>query len=108
MPIYTYRHQTDANAASRAEGFPAHGDFEIMQKMSDAPLTVCPECGQTVRRVISLPSRAITNGSTSKLSDAAINRSGMTKYVNIGNGKYEKAAGPAEAPSVIDRNRLPD
>lgn len=104
MPIYTYRHQTPPGG----DALPVHGDFEIMQKMSDAALTVCPECGLPVRRVVSLPARAITNGSTSKLSDSAINRSGMTKYVNIGNGKYEKAAGPSEAPSVIDRNRLPD
>ena len=104
MPIYTYRHQ----AAPDSGEMPAHGDFEIMQKMSAAPLAACPECGLPVRRVVSLPSRAVTNGSTSKMSDAAINRSGMTKYVNIGNGKYEKAAGPSEAPSVIDRNRLPD
>jgi putative FmdB family regulatory protein len=27
--------------------------FEVFQKMSDAPLTACPECGRKVRRVLS-------------------------------------------------------
>lgn len=28
-------------------------DFEVFQRMSDEPVSVCPECGEPVRRVIS-------------------------------------------------------
>jgi len=28
-------------------------DFEVFQKMSDAPVTVCPKCGKGVHRVLS-------------------------------------------------------
>jgi hypothetical protein len=42
-----------------------------------------------------------------EITDAKINRSGMTKYKNIGDGKYEKVAGPADAPKIVDRSKLP-
>ncbi len=38
--------------------------FERRQKMSDAPLSVCPDCGGSVRRLISGGAGAITKGST--------------------------------------------
>jgi putative FmdB family regulatory protein len=28
-------------------------DFEVVQKMSDAPVDVCPKCGKKVRKVLS-------------------------------------------------------
>ena len=28
-------------------------DFEVFQRMSDEPVSACPECGKPVRRVIS-------------------------------------------------------
>jgi len=40
MPTYSYK---------REDG----SVFDIMQRMSDAALTICPETGQTVRRIIS-------------------------------------------------------
>ena len=44
MPLYEYECEAE------------HGRrFEIIQKFSDAPLTVCPTCGGTVRRLISSP-----------------------------------------------------
>jgi putative FmdB family regulatory protein len=44
MPLYEY--ECEAENGRR---------FEIIQKFSDAPLTVCPSCGGTVRRLISSP-----------------------------------------------------
>jgi putative FmdB family regulatory protein len=38
MPIYEYRCENGHL-------------FEVMQKMTDEPVTVCPECGATVQRV---------------------------------------------------------
>ena len=39
--------------------------FERRQKMSDAPLDSCPECGGSVKRLISGGAGAITKGSSS-------------------------------------------
>ncbi len=44
MPLYEY--ECEAENGRR---------FEIIQKFSDEPLTVCPSCGGPVRRLISSP-----------------------------------------------------
>ena len=44
MPLYEY--ECEAENGRR---------FEIIQKFSDEPLTVCPSCGGAVRRLISSP-----------------------------------------------------
>ncbi|HVL15151.1 MAG TPA: zinc ribbon domain-containing protein [Gemmata sp.] len=98
MPIYTYRSLEPCDIC--------HGRQERMQKMSEDRLAACPDCGKAIERTVSLPQRAIIGGGGSRLSDAAINRSGMTKYVNRGDGTYEKAAGPADSPATIDRGSV--
>ena len=105
MPIYTYRHQAPAEIN---DALPVHGDFETHAENERRAAFGLPGMwpARSARYQFARPRHH--QWQHSKLSDAAINRSGMTKYVNIGNGKYEKAAGPSEAPSVIDRNRLPD
>lgn len=99
MPIYTYR-CTEENdpcpfCPARQERF---------QAMSDPPLTECPDCERGLARVVSLPMRAVVG--QGRLTDARLNNSGMTKYVNTGDGKYEKVAGPDAAPATIDRNAI--
>jgi putative FmdB family regulatory protein len=42
MPLYEYQ-------------CPVCGRFEIIQKFSDARLTVCPTCGRKVERLLSAP-----------------------------------------------------
>jgi len=37
--------------------------FELFQKMSDAPLSICPECGGGVRRLIGTGAAVIFKGS---------------------------------------------
>lgn len=44
--------------------------FERRQKMSDAPLSACPECGGSVKRLISSGAGAITKGSAHAIQDA--------------------------------------
>lgn len=41
MPTYEYACDACGN------------DFEVVQKMSDSPIDVCPKCGKRVRRVLS-------------------------------------------------------
>ncbi len=50
MPTYEYLCQT------------CHHRFEIWQKMTDEPLTVCDECGGHIRRVI-FPAGIVFKGS---------------------------------------------
>ena len=94
MPIYVYEVVLD-------DGDPGQV-FEVMQKMSDAPLTEHPTTGQPVRRVLQPPHIAgqwSESGAKHALSDKNIQEKGLTKYVRAGDGIYEKRAGPG--PDVI-------
>ena len=70
--------------------------FEMLQSMSAAPLTVHPDTGVPVRRIFGTPNapRAWTDSQAKdKTSDASLKRGGFTKYVKTANGKYEKTFG---------------
>jgi hypothetical protein len=88
MPLYVYEVVLpDGTGGER---------FERFQKMADAPLTVHPETGEPVRRVISEPNapRAWTDAQgKAATSDANLAAKGFTKYVKTGDGSYEKTAG---------------
>lgn len=90
MPIYVYEVVLD-------DGEPGQV-FEVVQKMSDEPLTQHPTTGQPVRRVIQPPHLA-GQWSDQQLSDSNIEAKGLTKYVKAGDGYYEKRAG--QGPDVI-------
>lgn len=70
--------------------------FEVEQRMADPPLAEHPITGQPVRRV---PQRPMIGGSHSEatekrlLSNDQIAKTGLTKYVRDGAGKYHKAVG---------------
>ena len=97
MPTYVY-------AVVKPDG--SLGDhFEVVQKMSDTPLSTHPETGEPVQRV---PQAPMVGGAHSdaadkrKLSDANLDRMGFTKYQKVGDGKYEKTAG--DGPKTISRD----
>lgn len=98
MPTYTYRSEEPCDQCG--------GVQEIMQRMSDAPLSACEECGKCLKRVVSLPMPAMVN--KSGLSDSRIEKAGFTKYVRTGDGKYEKTVGSDIAPAKLDRDSMPD
>ncbi len=50
MPIYEYEATTSGRNCTKCS-FP----FEVIQKVMEEPLSCCPECGQEIRRKISLP-----------------------------------------------------
>lgn len=88
MPTYVYEVINEDGAAGER--------FEVVQKMTDPPLTQHPQTGQRVRRVF-LPPRIA--GVTSPMrteralaDDKKLERLGFTKYVNTGEG-YEKVLG---------------
>lgn len=91
MPIYEYVNSTEQGCDQCREG------FSRLQKLSDAPLTVCPACGAPVRRVISAP--AVVSGKAHMLKESSIEKAGFTQYKKIGKGVYEKTAG--KGPGII-------
>lgn len=52
-----------------------HG-FEVFQSMADAPLTICPVCGQKVRRIIGGGTGIIFKGSGFYVNDSRKSDSG--------------------------------
>jgi len=81
MPVYDYE------AVDPEKGCPkcARG-FETVQSIHDERLTVCPDCGVPIRRVITAPA---IGRSKSKLDDRA-KAAGFKKLKRIGKGEYEK------------------
>jgi predicted nucleic acid-binding Zn ribbon protein len=70
--------------------------FEVVQKMSDEPLSKHPESGRPVRRVIQAPhiaGRWSDAAAKKTLSDKNLDRMGFTKYQRSGDGTFEKRAG---------------
>jgi len=94
MPLYVYEIVLPDGTGGES--------FEIIQSLKDAVLTVHPETGEPVRRVIGTPNapRSWTDRQgKANLSDKNVERMGFTKYVKSGDGTYEKTAG--KGPSQI-------
>ena len=84
MPIYEYEHTQDAPGCDER--------FETVQTMSSAPLTACPKCGKSCRRILSAFG-VNTKGAKGLLSSSNLERHGFTQYSRKGKGYYEKTAG---------------
>lgn len=80
MPIYEYQAEEEDKGCPRCAR-----PFELMQRMSDAPLASCPDCGQPVRRLISRP--AI--GASQTGFDQKAKQSGFHKLQKVSKGEYE-------------------
>ena len=97
MPLYVYEIiQDDGSSGER---------FEVFQKMSDEALTVHPETGKPVKRVVTSANIAgnwSDAATKQKLSNKNLDRLGFTKYERAGDGHYEKKAG--KGPDVINRD----
>ena len=84
MPIYEYQATGKDSCPHCAKS------FDVMQKMSDAPLEICPECHGPVRRKISRPNLSSQSPS---LSTDNIEKHGFTQFRKVEKGVYEKTAG---------------
>jgi predicted nucleic acid-binding Zn ribbon protein len=94
MPIYVYETILDDGSAGET--------IEVLQQLNDPPLTRHPETGLPVRKIITaaaLAGRWSDLNARSSLSDKNLDAKGFTKYVKMGDGKYEKRAG--QGPDVI-------
>ena len=75
MPVYEYEHVEDGCEWGKA--------FDTVQAMADKPFTKCPNCGQPVKKLISLASISVPK-SNGELRDL-----GFTKLVKRDDGVYE-------------------
>ena len=93
MPIYEYT--ADNNGCELCAG-----RFDRLQKIADPALTICPQCGVAVHRVISAPQ--VVSGQAQRLQEKNIAKSGFTQYKRAGQGVYEKTVG--KGPDFISDN----
>lgn len=97
MPIYVYEVITDDDDEGQL--------FEVVQRMSDPPLTEHPLTGQPVRRVIqppNLPGTWTDRQARQMLGNDNIAKHGLTRYERGADGGYVKTAG--EGPNTIQRD----
>ena len=95
MPIYEYKPNHENGCSFCSEG------FELIRKINEATVLVCPQCGVAVERIISAPN--LTKASPS-LDPGNIEKHGFTQYRKSGKGVYEKTAG--KGPNVISDDKL--
>jgi predicted nucleic acid-binding Zn ribbon protein len=94
MPLYVY--QVVEPDGSEGEV------FEVLQDMSEPPLTQHPENGKPVQRLLGMPS-TMRRYSPGNISDQRLDRMGFTKYQRTGKGTYEKTAGAG--PRIITKQK---
>ena len=90
MPVYTYQIINEDGS---------EGDtFDVIRRMSEAPLTQHPDTGQPVKRIFTpVHIAGMTNAIHQKtlLSDKNLAKNGFTKYRRNGKGHYERTVGSA-------------
>jgi len=95
MPLYVY-------AIIEADG--SDGDtFEVLQAMSEPTLTVHPETGQPVRRLLSMPNtprKSSSSPTAPNMSASNLERLGLSQYTKTSDGSYEKTAGSSGPDSL--------
>jgi predicted nucleic acid-binding Zn ribbon protein len=94
VPIYVYEVVLEDGTTGET--------FEVLQQMSDPPLTHHPDTGLPLRKVVTKPAiagRWSDLNAKSNLSDKKLDAKGFTKYVKMGDGVYEKRAG--QGPDII-------
>ncbi len=95
MPTYVYEVIHPSGEAGER--------FELVQKMTDPPLTAHPETGEPVRRVFMptwIAGRLAPMRTDRNLQDdQKLARMGFTKYVKSSEGRYEKTTG--EGPNLL-------
>lgn len=96
MPLFDYQ----CEACGKIE--------EVLVKASEPGPELCA-CGGKLHRLLSTPAdlkRMDAFYHKESFTNDDIARKGLTKYVNRGDGTYEKAAG--DGPKIVNRNDLPD
>lgn len=96
MPIYEYQTNSEDNCDH------CRISFDIMQKITDEPIKLCPQCLNPVKKKISRPNLASPAPS---LSEDNIAKHGLTQFKKVEKGVYEKTAG--KGPDYIMDDKTP-
>jgi len=91
MPIYEYQHLKEICMRGKI--------FEVTRSIYDSPLTACPDCGEPVRKVLS-----ITNINTPK-TNSELKDMGFTKLVRRDDGVYENVTARDGESKVMHGDR---
>ncbi len=81
MPIYEYQARDTKKACSHCRE-----PFEVLQKLSEHALAVCPSCGAAISKIISAP----RVGSSQSNFDDRAKSAGFHKLKKVSKGEYEK------------------
>ncbi len=95
MPLFKYGH-------TQEKGKDCPEVFEVLQNRSEPELTVCPDCGKPVRKMLNIRVASIKS-EKDMLSPKNLANHGFTQYKKSGDGFYEKTAG--EGPQVISADQ---
>jgi len=93
MPIYEYEHDHEIEDCHLGKS------FEMRQSLYAAKFTKCPECGQAVRRLISLV------GISTPKTNADLKNLGFTKLVKRDNGVYENVTATGNESKIWDARK---
>ena len=94
MPIYEY-HSCGALSCDHCEN-----GLEVMRKISDEPLKLCPQCFNPIERKVSRPN---LTAQTASMKESNIDKHGFTQFKKVEKGVYEKTAG--KGPDfIIDKD----
>jgi len=85
--------------------------FEVVQRMSDAPLKTHPQTGNAVKKVFvapNLPNKYTDAATKSKLTNENVEKHGFTRYVKDKvTGDYYKTAGKdRRAPDTVNAGKM--
>ncbi len=97
MPIYEYEHL--------GQGCTLGKIFEISQPISSDKLTICPQCGLEVKRIVSLFSVCTPTG------NSELKNQGFTKLVRRDDGVYENVTATGNESKIFDAGKpetMPD
>ena len=81
MPIYVYQAMKPEEGCEKCAQ-----EFEVAQSIRDDRLTVCPECGRPIQRLIQAPAL----GRSKFDLDYRAKRAGFTKLKKVDKGAFEK------------------
>jgi len=81
MPLYVYRAKNERQACATCAV-----PFEVMQKMSDAPLSECPDCGKAVEKQVTAAHSAFPDGPSS------LRNKGFARLEKRSDGNYENVS----------------
>jgi len=81
MPLYEYKAKQAKKSCPHCET-----GFELLQNLSEKPLSKCPKCTAPIAKVISAP----RCGSSKSGLDSKAKEKGFHKLKRVDKGKYEK------------------